>query len=168
MFSDRIFFQWLIALSHFRCLRWMFVFFSQEETPLNFAFFLLMYSKYFFFSQTVFENIFIVKLLHMKVLEKNSWLWAGIYTAWVLWKAQHCSCGFKKYFFLLIASSELFHSACYFMAHSTSLSFFSSYFNQLHHHSCNKQCCLPSAYSLLSCCHAFASIPLSPYALCRW
>lgn len=42
------------------------------------------------------------------------------------------------------------------MAHSTSLVFL--LLQQLHHHFCNKQCCLPSAYSLLSCCYAFASI----------
>lgn len=53
----------------------MLIFFPRTETRLNFAFFSFNLLK-ISFSQSIFENIFFIKLLRTKVLERKPWCWA--------------------------------------------------------------------------------------------
>lgn len=78
--SNKIIFLLFIALSHCRCLRWMFPcwFFS------SFEFCLFSFNVLKIFSQASFENIFFVKLLHTKVLERKPWCLA------VSWDTHGC------------------------------------------------------------------------------
>lgn len=150
----------------------MLIFFPWAETPLNFAFFLLIYSKYIFLKLCL--EIFSLSSYCTPKFWKGSlniWLWAGGIHGWIhimgIVRSPMLSVWLKKIIFFLNCILRIL-SFCFLVYGSFYISlFFLLPLQQLYHPFCNRQCTLvlyvkpvfPQCVAFfLVCCCRFADV----------